>query len=343
MRSLVMLVVSCAALAAQHVVVPPEYADANAPHAFELAGSAVAGRHQIVIDARHLTAMQGGAITELAFRRNPGRARTAGQVRAVVRLATPLVAAVQALPDFASNVRDSVVVFDGVLSLPASPAASIVDWSVPNRIDVPLSAPWAYPGAGIAVDIDGLPIGGGVFWPIDAAGDPARGTVASLGGACGPLVQLLGETAWASAGDLVPGRTARFLHRSVDGAVATLLVGLQPLPVPIDLGFLGAVGCTLQVDAFAAVAAPPGVADWSAGTGVLAGVTFGIPARSELAGARLAVQWAALSVPLTTSNALSCTLASAVPSPGIAIVARAGQGATEVDFVRAPVVRFALR
>lgn len=338
MRSLQLAVFLAAVAPAQHTVIPAEFTDVEAPHVASLAGIAQAKRQQFVIDAGHIAPLVGRTLTGIAFRRNPGAARASGQALLTVRIGAAQVTASGAQPDFARNVAVPVEVFRGAVAIPVSPATAIPDWSPANVVEIAFSTPYLVAAGGLCIDVDGAPVGGATFWPIDAVRDATRGSVQDLGGGCGAFAARFGSTALVRAGELVPGSTARFLNHGPIGAATFALFGVGLLPSPIDLGFAGAPGCTLQVDSFAALAATFSTSEWGAPFG---GIAFGlvpVPNQAALLGGRLAVQWVSLA-PLTTSNAMLCTIAPAIPSVGVATVEGAGSTATVVDTTSAPVLR----
>lgn len=333
---------SLAPLVAQTTVIPAHLDAVAGPEANGIAGAWMPMRQQIVVDAVHADALTGRTLTSLSLRRNPGGDRAGGQIDLVVRLGVARIAARAASTDFAANVTNAAEVFSGLVSVPASPATATTDWSAQNRIDVPFANAWTFPGGGLVVDLDGRPVGNGVFWPIDAASDLAVGAVQSLGGACGPIANARGDTAHADPRQLVPGSTLELIHRGPSGASAFALFGVTTHNPPIDLGFVGAPGCALLVDGFAAIGSSFGAAEFDPRWGGLALVAVPLPAQGALLGRGFYTQWVALTSPITVSNTLACSIAPALPMLGMATVTGAA-GHVAVDVGRAAVMRFGWR
>jgi hypothetical protein len=334
--------------AQQTLVVPAAYDAVEGPAVAGIAGFTQARTMQVLIDARHLAAMQGASITALAFRRDGqfAEALAAGRCELVVRLAAATRAAVEPLPELARNRAAPIEVFRGEVDLPAAPAVSgAAPWRAPFAVAIALTAPFAYAGGDLCVEIEGSPTAEAPapFWPVDAVSDGVRGDVQRLGTACGPFVGRDRRNHTTAASDLVVGRTARFVSRGLAGATGFLSIALAPLPVPIDLTAIGAPGCFAYVSGIAVIAARYGPA-LAAEFGGAANAVVHIPNDAALLGASFASQWLDPGPPLATSNALVCRLAAAVPTLGMAtVLAERGAASGRVDTTAAPVVRFSFR
>src|SRR5690606_33106250 len=112
-------------------------------------------------------------------------------------------------------------------------------WTSPDSIEIQFTAPFAYSGGHLCIDLDGASSPDS-WWPIDAVEDAATGTVVLEGRACGPRAQVLGQTASVAAADLVVGRTAMCKLFGDLGSPTFLIVGVGILPSPFDLALVGA-------------------------------------------------------------------------------------------------------
>lgn len=336
------------AVAQQHIVVPSAFADSEAPSLAGLAGATVAMRQQILIDPAHLTSAVGRTILALQLRRDTGfgRARSAQAARMIVRLGTNSVAPVEASTTLARNLGNAVEVFRGDVTFPATPEVSgYVGWVAPHIVDIRFTTGYAYSGGTLCIDLYGTPLHSAPpHWSVDAASDRAAGATTAIGAACGPYANAIGRSSGLAEADLVPGESALFFSRGEPGASAILLFGPRPRAVPLDLGFLGAPGCMLYIDAFAAATTVFARAELGAAFGGLANVVVRIPADQALLGGRLATQWIESGLALRTSEALDCRIASAPSRLGMATVtARPGEPDGRIDVTRSPVVRLELR
>jgi hypothetical protein len=343
------LLVSCCLAAtalAQHVVVPSAFESVDGPSRFGFAGVTVADHQQIVVDARHLTALQSQAITGIRLRRDQtfGAALAAGRFDLVVRIGNAPGEARRASASFAGNLPSPIEVFRGRIDLPpAPPVSGPLGWDAPDAVAIRFATPWPYTGGHLCLDLDGTPTSA-TRWPFDAASDPVQGSVTNLGVACSRFASAVGQTVVAMPRDLIVGQTARFVGRGEPGGSAFPLFGLQALPTPVDLAVVGAPGCALRIASFASGATSYGPIELGALFGGLANYRIAIPSDSALLGARFLTQWLETGPPLTSSNALDCRIAAALPTLGMATVSAApGQPEGHVDVTQAPVVRFDLR
>lgn len=340
---------SCAVSQAQQFATVPSAADGvEARSLVWLAGTARALRQQIVIDASHLLPLVGRDLTRIVLRRdtNDGRGRVGGDVDLVVRIGAASLPPSRASRTFAANVASPSEVFRGTVRLPASPAvAGFVGWDPAHVVDIAFATAFRYGGGDLCVELEGTPVGAGAgWWPVDAVADSASGRVTHHGRTCGPFGGPAGSSNAVAAAALVPGETVTFVARGKPLAVAHLLVGVSMLPVPIDLGVLGAPGCVLAVDAFAALSTTFGTALFGVEFGGHAALRVALPGEARLLGARFVTQWVDLGPPLTTSEAVECEVAGQLPALGMALVEGVlGSGEGSVSVTGAPVLRFGYR
>jgi hypothetical protein len=344
MRTLLVTCLAVTPLAAQqHLVVPQSLARTDGPSLVGLAGVTVPKHQQFVVDAAHLQALQLRSITGIRFRRDQefGKALVAGQANLTIRIGQSPWGASRASSVLARNLPSSVEVYRGTLDIPAAPPVSgALGFDPPDAIQIRFSAPYPYAGGDLCIDLVGVPLAA-TRWPVDAASDPARGSVTSFGVACGRYASIVGETALVAPRELIPGRTVRFVGRGEPGSAAFLLFGLSALSQSVDLAFLGAPGCSLHVSSFATAATTYGPAEIGPAFGGLANVLIHIPGDPALLGARFVTQWFEVGPTLASSNAHDCRISSALPSLGMATVTEIGaRGEGYVDVATAPVIRF---
>jgi hypothetical protein len=363
MRSLLFVLAGTAGLLPGQVIAPSGLAGNDGPAVTLVAGFATDGRQQILVDESHLQGLVGTTISGLAFRRDAGssRALPPGFADLVVTLSIAPHAAAHARSRFDANhdpiVARRTVVFQGQAALPASPSAKgrTVAWT--NSLDVVeirFQNGFAYTGGTLCIEIVGRrdPVQSSSWWPVDAVSDPARGIVTPFGDACGPFSFVHGPTRvrttlTATPSQLVPGCTVRFTADGNAGQPAALLIGLAPRtpPLPLDAPLpIGGSGCKLYVDAFAAMSGSfaPSRPPIPAGE---ASFALPVPDDPAVLAARFFVQAVELGRPILTGNALDCTIASAIPSLGLALVyedlAPTGPAPEygRVDTTRGPVLR----
>lgn len=341
-RSVTTALLFCPALLAQGIhVAPRDYASADAPALAAIPGIGVSDRGQILIDGRLLTEIAGRDITGLAFRRDASdsTAFSGGSANMVVRIGPAQHSADQARASFVANLSAPTEVFRGVVSIPASPApAAVPPWTTPYAVEIAFSQPYRYAGGPLCIDITGA-VANEFWWPVDAAEEPAQGSAASVGHACGRLANVHGETASIAERDLVVGETVICSLFGEPGASAFLLFGTDTLSSPVDLTFIGSPGCELRVNAFVAmptvVSAPP----LDPVFGGIAEQLLHLPHDAQLMGAEFVTQWCELPpTGLVTSNTLRTRVAGLRPSMGMSLVWSRGGGEPIVQFTRVPVV-----
>lgn len=332
---------------ARHVV-PAAFADREAPGVAEIAGFTYGERQQILIGSSLLDALRGRTLVGITWRRDTGFGTPleAGRAELVVRMGTAARPVLEPSRVLDENITAPIEVFRGTAVLPVAPAVSAyAGWEAPSSVTIQFSVPFAYSGADLVLDIEGAPSPGAAsaHWPVDAALDDASGTVRSISLGCGPHAGANGMPATVAPRELALGRTALFSSRGVPGDIGSLLFGIGVLHPPLDLTVIGAPGCTLQVDAFAAIATGFATPEFGSALGGLANVATGLPRVPVLAGARFVVQWVDLGASIATSNALACEIAVAVPALPMSIVTRERSGAGRTFAGKGPVLGFEYR
>ncbi len=345
--TLLVLVASWEPLVAQgsHVV-PLGMGNAEGQTVALLADGRNPHRRQVVIGANELLALVDQEITALVFRRDanasPG-ATQSGTLNVTLELGAAAHGPAGARPDFAANLPDPVTVFQGSVALPSSPDASAraPQWTGTDIVEITLTTPWRYQGGDLCLDLRFTSTGCD-WWPIDAHRVAIPGAVQSFGSACGPRAVAWGETNHVSPADLVVGGTASFQFNGAPGALALMFVGLAPLPSPMNLAFLDAPTCTLDVapiGSFATGISPAWTTD--PGVGGMAQLPITLPTDTNFLGGELWTQWLdSDGVTFTTSNALRCRIAAATPSLGLTTIDQLGSGPIYVQPGTGPVLGF---
>lgn len=334
----------CSVLSAQQwTVVPAANATIDAPSGLALPGAPHAEVWQVLVDEAHLAALRGRTVAAIAMRRDAQVARTLPAVDAdwVVTLGVAPSSAAAASERLADNLGARVEVFRGVVSMPSSaPPGGEPVWGPGQSFSIPLSPGFAYAGGTLAIQIEAQPRSATAVWSADAAFDPIAGVVTSLGTACGPHVGSNGRSSSVDARDLIAGNSVLFTGWGSIGAPAWLLVGARMLQTPIDLAIVGAPGCTLWVDAVAALGASFLATEHGNAAPGRAQVALPIPVSPRWLGGGLAVQWVELGAGVRTSDVLCLTTAQAFPVLGMSLVsARRGDVLGRVSVNRAPVLR----
>lgn len=321
-----------------------------------LPGASGAARAQWIYGASLMQGAQRRQITGLTLRRDGGRiAFAAGDAHLRVTIAEVVgLDPWRAAPNFAANLGSrAVVVFDGVVHLPASPkpaSRGAVTWTAPDAIALPFAAPFPYAGTGaLCVQIEGQlgasPI---PFWAIDVQTTGFAGRVTYVGQACGAVAQRVRHPGNVGERWLRPGSTARFVNLApVEGAGAMLL-GTEAFAQGLSLAPYGAPGCELWLTPAVIV---PTFARSVSGTHVpaAANTRLQMPAGASVLGSCLVAQWMNYDgLVLTTTNAVKATIALQMPGLDAAMVSCAPTAGPlpafgDVQTGRVAVVRFDLR
>lgn len=352
------LLALCAAtpLAAQAVVVPASHSTAEGGGALWAPGLAVPLRQQILVDAAHLPGLAGRSLTGLQLRRNDHqRSFAAGRVHWSVTLSTATRDSRSASTLFADNRgADAVQVFQGTVTVPASPAptAATVPWTADNTVAITFTTPFIYRGGTLCIELAGAadPNAAVDSWPIDAAWDPVSGSIVDVGRGCGAYHG--GQWAFVEADTLVAGGTARFSAFGTPHGPAFFVIGTGAFANVIPLGGLGApedcYGHVLGIVGYVSTTFTGPVFPSAPAQGGMAVVQLPLPAQSWMLGAQFSSQWLDLAQPpFVASNAHLWTVAARWSGLGMAtVMAREDQGTASKGEVLpglAPVIRFDYR
>lgn len=350
-----------APLGAQSLTVPTAYDASDAPSLALMAGITKRSRTQILIEAQHLVTLRGKTIDELWFRRdvNTDEVLEPGAANVRIVISETPVHPRSAARDFAAN-HGLVVqsVFDGTVSVSASPVITAASWSQDQTVRLVFQTPFPYSGQNLCIDCSS-PQGMGCSskWPIDAAYVNLGGSAVKIGAHCAGFWAPALSTLLADENSLAIGATARFSGFGRFGTSGYLLVGSLLGSNAIDLSAFGMTNCVLQVDPILTLTSAF-LARWQGAPTEAPGATnfeIGIPYNLALLGGGFATQLMNLetgaqqSNPLgvTLSAALQVTLAATASPLGMAMVEGAPVNATDplpaegvVITNRAPVLRF---
>lgn len=344
MRSLLLAALAWAPLAAQQtLVVPQACTNSEGNTASGMPGLGGDGATQVLIAASHLQGLIGHTIVGLAFRRDgawlAGLPQSDGQI--VVRIGASTRDPLDPAPDFATNLPGGTEVYRGPLVAPAMPPIQgFVGWTAPHVVEISFAQGFAYAGGPLAVEIEGSVTSTPTFYPLDGVDEALAVPAIDVGHACGPRASLLVRTALRSGSGFVPGGTTQLHLAGTAGNAALACFGASLLPQPVALDFLGAPGCTWYVDVFAAMrtsVVPTSIDVF----GALATVRLQLPGSSALLGGQLFVQWLEFgSTGPATSQAMQLSIASQLPSLGMAQLERMSDGSVIVSPATGPVVAF---
>ena len=291
----IMIAALCVASPAQAVVtIPATHESLDADRALWLPGAGSDHRHQTIIGASHLSALVGQQLTAMEFRRDADADSFAGgAAQWTVTISSSTQPTYDCSRHFAANVgTDAVQVFQGLVTLPASPSTPgpNVAWTADNVVRVVFDTPFAYAGGRLCVDITGAAVPGqeALEWLPDAASDDATGAAVNIGGGCGPFA----TQSYADAYGLSIGSTATFSVGGTPGSFAFAMTGpslAAPLPAHLlgfgqpNSGCLLMVDPTLVVPVFLSTAMTPtmGIGAWQ----------VDVPNNSALQGHSLTTQW----------------------------------------------------
>ncbi|MGE0143359.1 MAG: hypothetical protein AB7I19_05530 [Planctomycetota bacterium] len=328
-------------LAQNFVVVPPHLAVAEGDAASVVPGISTAHRQQILIDSSHLQPILGRGITALLLRRDGGHSRNepAASASVVLRIGSSAATSLDASSDFAVNLPSPLEVYRGVVNAPAiSAPSSAPTWSAADTIRIPFQVPYVHNAGTLVIDLEGQDTAMSSWW-MDAATDPIVGSAMRLGSPCG-LASGLSENAFVSTTELVVGRSAQFTLDAPGVVPAWLLLGLVR-GSPLDLTAMGSPGCQLWVEPFSAIGAGvvPLVVPGADFTPAFAQFRTRLPSDPQLAGATIGAQWMTVEGGvLALSNATAATLASGVPTLGMAVVSGVPGFDARVQHLAVPVI-----
>ncbi|MCB9876978.1 MAG: hypothetical protein H6835_05175 [Planctomycetes bacterium] len=314
----------------QHLVVPAAYTTADAVSHDWVAGASRAVRQQTLIGASHLTNMVGHDLTAFELRRSAKNEQfVGGAMHWTVTLSIAPHEPLLCSSAYAANVGATPVqVFDGIVTLPTSPAepGPNVAWDADNVLRVVFQQPFAYSGGTLCIDVLGTPIAGqeANWWMADAMFEDLPGTVVDLGGGCGAY----GGPAhvWSSVQErtLVAGGVAHFTAYGPPMSIAIAAFGVgTPVGIPMTaLGLPSPPECELHVltlDGMMAAAMLPHSNPNLVSRGGRADIELKLPETTYVLGLQLTTQWLELTQ-LATSNALQWSVANAIPTLDMALV-----------------------
>jgi hypothetical protein len=341
--NLLSLAATISALSAQGlVVVPANYAADDALSYEWIAGATNEQRQQTLIGSSHLPpqTMLNRPITALELRRSAiAEAFLGGSMDLTVTLSTSPSSTLAPSNLFAANVGgNAVVVFQGTVTIPASPATgpaqTQVPWTPNNTVRIAFTTPFVYPGGTLCIDITGTPIAGQeTWWMADAAEEVISGTLAvetAISAGCGIYGGPLKQWSEVHARSLVPGGQGVFRAQGTPFGVGLAMFGF-PGTTPFSLGTLAQSGCTLGLDVGSPIVILPAMFEPETDpllVGVAtAEVLIGIPASISMFGAGMATQW--FDWPqLVTSNTIRWMIGGALPTLDMALIEGHPQGAT---------------
>jgi hypothetical protein len=351
----ILLAAATAATAAaqSHVVVPAAYTGTDALSYEWLAGATRLHRQQTLVGASHLTALVGRTITAIELRRTTvAEGYNAGAMDWNVTLSTSPNQPVECSNLFAANVgQDAVNVFQGSVALPASPPTtgpgSTIAWSASNTLRVALATPFVYQGGTLCVDVTGTPIAGQeAWWMADAAEEVVAGSQAvDVGAGCGIYGGPTHRWSQVHVRSLVPGGRGVFRATGTPNAPTLAMFGAaMPNALPLSLLGITTPNCFCHLDPLSIAAMVPALFEPEshplAFPTATAQVLVTIPASPAVFGFQMTTQWFDLAQ-LATSNAVTWTIANAIPSLDMALVEGHPLGATgTVTNYLAHVLRF---
>ena len=309
-QGLVFAALGATIVAQSQATVPAAHNSDDAVAHLWLAGAGEDHRQQTIIGASHLGALIGKQITALEFRRDADEeAFAGGAAQWTVTLSSSTAATYDCSEQFAANVgSDAVQVFQGQVTLPASPAAPGpgVTWSSDNVVRVVFQTPFSYSGGRLCVDITGAAVAGQEArgWLPDAASVDATGVATSIGGGCGPFA----TQSYADEYGLSVGSTARFTGGGTPNFFGFAMTG-PTIAAPLPLSVVGFgqpnSGCTFMVDP--TIVAPVFLSSVLTPTMGIGTWQLGIPNNSALQGQSLTTQWLDWATE-TTTDALTWTI-----------------------------------
>ncbi|MFN3242120.1 MAG: hypothetical protein ACE37K_11455 [Planctomycetota bacterium] len=316
------------AVSQNHCVVPSAFATTDAPRFCALPGAADPFRHQILVGPSHLSPMVGKAITAIEFRRSADSDMfNGGAIHLDLQLSTSPLAPLETSELFANNAGSQPVsAFTGQVAVPTSPAAvgPNVPWSPDNVVKIQLSAPFAYTGGTLCIDLTGTPVAGQEvnWWMADACFESVTGSTIDLGGGCGNFGGATSQWSTVDKRSLVPGGYAHFRAFGTPYGLSIAAFGAKsPIGVPLAaLGFNAQAGCDLYLSTFESLMAGLFIPDPALpARGGRSDITFKLVADPLLLGASMTTQWLDWTQQ-STSNAIEWTIASSVPTLDMALV-----------------------
>ncbi len=331
-----------AAQTTQHTVIPATHQTSDAPGRLWLPGGTVALRQQQVIDAVLLQGMVGQTITAIEFRRNAeNTALAGGTLGLTVTLSITPTGPLTTSETFAQNVGPNPVqVWNGPLTLPASPANVTPTWMPADVLRIPFQSPFLYSGGNLCLDVVGSPIGTPAgWWPADAAAEPITATTTDRGGGCGPYGFVPGHWSFADVRTLLPGTTASFSAIGPSNSFAVVAFGVEDLTGwPLGLVLPQAPpSCTVHLALPIEIAVVPFLPNPP--TNPRAEYRLPIPNSPNMPGVSLTTQWVEWTHQ-ASSNAITWTIGTTPTLLMSHVEGAASDASGQVLVDRAHVVRF---
>jgi len=320
---------------AQSVVVPQQFDTTEAPGVAFWALGPFESRRQLIIGASHLASLRGVGLQSLSVRRNTGdnSPLSGGPLEFSVWLSHSQRAPNSVSTYFTKNSgADRTLVFGGTLIVPPSAGSPSIPapWSAPHALQIPFTRQFVYHGGDLCIEILTKPVLGQTppWFTIDAVVESGGGAVTEFGQSCVPQMGL--TPAGADEGMLTVGSTAVFYlrgQRATGSGVCILGTSnssFGSIALPLDLGQLGAEGCSLFTNPVAHNQLTP-IMELAAGAPGYARMGLLIPRLPTLAGARLYSQWIVMDpginpMNMTFSNGLSLTIGAPRPDWDVAWV-----------------------
>ncbi len=293
-------------------VVPSNLATSEGNTGATIAGFRDRTRQQFLFHERVLRSLAGRSIRRLRFRRADawGEAFDASTSRLTVHVRPGSVAPALARERFDQNRPSSQPVFQGTISLPASPMLTgPTTWSARHTVSIPLSRPVPYTlGQHLCIDIEGEPVNppADFGWPVDFIVKPVEGRSEALGRGCGVVGVAYNQPLIVVPSGLVAGANMRVVAIGRVRTPGLLILG-SVLAQPLPLDSLGMTGCVLRVD-------PKVVVPISYGTAATvqpypsANAHLTLPRQPAMLGAQFGIQAANLESGGQRSNPLGVTL-----------------------------------
>lgn len=314
---------------AQTVVVPQQFDTAEAPGIAFWALGPFESRRQLIVGASHLAPLVGVGLKSLTVRRNTGdnAPLTGGPLNVKIWLSHSQRSPGSVSTYFSKNsgadrtlVFDSMVVIPPSLGSPSSPAP----WTAPHAVQFPFTQSLMYHGGDLCIEVLTKPVLGQTppWWAIDAVVEKGAGTAVEFGQSCVP--QMGSAPAGVSTSMLTVGSAAVFYLRGerVTGSGVCLLgtsnTFYGSVPLPLDLGALGAAGCSLLTNPIAFNKLTPIMGLSSSASGY-ARMGLLLPRFPNLAGMTIYSQWVVMdpganALNMTFSNGVAATIGAARPN-----------------------------
>jgi hypothetical protein len=316
--------------AQQYLVVPANYATADAPAYGWIAGASRDVRQQTLIGSAHIAALVSKTITAIEFRRNAAPEQyLGGTANVTLTLSIAPGQPLDCSPNFAVNAgQPGPAAFTGLMKIPISPmpTGASVGWTPSNIIHIALTSPFTYLGGTLCVDLIGHPMAGqnANWWMADLALEDITGTSTDLGGGCGTYGGTTSNWSSISHRSLLPGAHASFYARGIPNGLALAVFGNSaPFGIPLSAtGLPSSAGCDLWLSSIAAIMPAvfgPIMHPDDHLLGGDAGVDFKIPNSPAVFGITMTTQWLDLTQ-MATSNAIEWTVAPTSPAIDMVLI-----------------------